>query len=126
MKVMPIRYVADMAASARFYEALGLKASDESRSGNWAELTASAGLLGLHATRTSSQDNPGRIELAFEADEPLEEVAARLTVAGYEPEPIVDEAFGRSLGVADPDGVWVQVNEHDKDLYTPRPVPDSA
>jgi len=29
----------------------------------------------------------------------------------------VDEAFGRSLGATDPDGVRVQVNEHDRELY---------
>lgn len=38
MKVMPIRYVADMSASAKFYTALGLAGGDESRSGNWIEL----------------------------------------------------------------------------------------
>jgi hypothetical protein len=30
----------------------------------------------------------------------------------------VDENFGRSLRVADPDGVLVQINEHDRELYT--------
>jgi len=30
----------------------------------------------------------------------------------------VDENYGRSVRVRDPDGVWVQVNENDRDLYT--------
>jgi catechol 2,3-dioxygenase-like lactoylglutathione lyase family enzyme len=118
MKVMPIRYVADMAASARFYTALGLTIADSSRSGNWTELNAAGGVLGLHAARTSAQDTPGRVELSFETQEPLEVLADRLTAAGFEPEAILDENFGRCLHVTDPDGVLVQVNEHDRELYT--------
>lgn len=118
MKITPIRYVADMAESARFYTALGLVPGDISRSGNWIELGASGGMLGLHTARTSQQDVPGRVELAFETQEPLEALAERLTAAGFEPEAIVDENFGRSLHVIDPDGVRVQVNEHDRELYT--------
>jgi hypothetical protein len=38
--------------------------------------------------------------------------------AGFAPGVIVDENFGRSLRVVDPDGVAVQVNEHDSALYT--------
>jgi catechol 2,3-dioxygenase-like lactoylglutathione lyase family enzyme len=118
MKIMPIRFVADMEASARFYTALGLVPGDSSRSGNWIELGASGGMLGLHTTRTSQQDVPGHLELAFETQEPLEALAERLTAAGFEPEAIVDENFGRSLHVIDPDGVRVQVSEHDRELYT--------
>jgi predicted enzyme related to lactoylglutathione lyase len=118
MKIMPIRYVGDMEASARFYAALGLVPGDSSRSGNWIELGASGGLLGLHTARTSHQDVPGHVELAFETQEPLEALAERLTAAGFEPEAIMDENFGRSLHVTDPDGIRVQVNEHDRELYT--------
>ncbi len=32
-------------------------------------------------------------------------------------EPIVDEAFGRSVGIRDPDGSRIQVNESDRSLY---------
>ncbi|HUA27547.1 MAG TPA: VOC family protein [Streptosporangiaceae bacterium] len=118
MKVMPIRYVANMAAATRFYAALGLVEGDSSRSGNWMELNGSGGTLALHTARTAEQDVPGRVELSFETQEPLEALAERLTAAGFEPEAIVDESFGRSLHVMDPDGVLVQVNEHDRDLYT--------
>jgi catechol 2,3-dioxygenase-like lactoylglutathione lyase family enzyme len=118
MKVMPIRYVADMASSARFYAALGLVPGDSSRSGNWTELNAAGGALALHAAASSEQGIPGRVELSFETTEPLEVLAGRLTAAGFAPEAILDENFGRSLRVTDPDGVLVQVNEHDRDLYT--------
>jgi len=73
----------------------------------------------LHTARTSQRDEPGSIELSFEASEPLEKISERLTAAGFATEPIVDEAFGRSLGATDPDGVRIQVNEHDRELYTP-------
>jgi len=118
MKVMPIRYVADVDSSARFYAALGLSIGDRSRSGNWAELAGSGGVLALHSVRTSQQDTPGYVQLSFESDEPLELLAGRLTAAGFEPEAIVDENFGRSLQVIDPDGMLVQVNGHDRELYT--------
>ncbi len=115
MRVLPIRYCADMAASTRFYRALGLELGAATRPGSWVELPAAAGVLALH--RADGPD-AGRCELAFEADEPLEAVADRLRSAGFGPEPIVDESFGRSLRVRDPDGAWVQVNENDRTLYT--------
>jgi catechol 2,3-dioxygenase-like lactoylglutathione lyase family enzyme len=115
MKVMPIRYCADMDASARFYRAVGLELGDATRSGSWVELPGAAGVLALHK---APADGVGACELAFEADEPLEEVVDRLRSAGFAPEPIVDESFGRSFRVRDPDGVWVQVNENDRELYT--------
>ena len=115
MKLMPIRYCADVAASARFYGALGLALGPSSRSGNWTELPATSAMLALHV---AGADDAGSCELAFETDEPLEAVAERLRAAGHPAEALVDEAFGRALRVQDPDGVWVQVNEHDRELYT--------
>lgn len=114
MKVMPIRYCADVAESTRFYRALGLDLGAMTRPGTWVELPGTAGVLALH----QETGNAGACELAFEADEPLEAVAARLAAAGYPPGPILDESFGRALRVQDPDGVFVQVNEHDRSLYT--------
>ena len=73
-------------------------------------------MLALH--RAGGPD-AGRCELAFEADEPLEAVADRPSGGRLPvPEPIVDESYGRSLGVLDPDGARVQVNEHDRSLST--------
>jgi catechol 2,3-dioxygenase-like lactoylglutathione lyase family enzyme len=115
---MPIRFVADMEASARFYTALGLVAGEGSRSGNWAEPGAAGGMLALHTARSSAADPPGYVELSFEADEPLETIAGRLASAGFEAGAIVDENFGRSLRAADPDGLVIQVNEHDRTIYT--------
>jgi hypothetical protein len=51
--------------------------------------------------------------------ERLETLAARLKNAGITLErEISDEAFGRSLAVRDPDGLYIQINEHDESLYT--------
>lgn len=115
MRVMPIRYRGDVAASVRFYEAIGLRTDSVSRPGGWAELAAPAGLLAVHH---ADGTEVGTCELAFEADEPLEDVVARLRAAGFPAEPILDENFGRSVRVRDPDGTWVQVNEYDRELYT--------
>ena len=118
MKIMPIRYVADVAAAARFYSALGLAGGDGSRSGNWLELESPGGSLGLHIVRESHGDGAREVELSFVAGEPLETVAARLAAAGFPAGPIMDENFGRSMVVHDPDGAAVQINEHDPELYT--------
>ena len=112
MRVMPIRYTSDVEAMTRFYEVLGLRVGDVSRPGGWVEMPAGSGMLAVH------RGERGRCELAFETDEPLEDVAARLRAAGYEPGPVIDEGFGRSLRVRDPDGVHVQINVYDRDLYT--------
>jgi catechol 2,3-dioxygenase-like lactoylglutathione lyase family enzyme len=115
MRVMPIRYSRDVEVAVRFYRALGLRFDAASRPGSWAELVAPSGSLGIHH---ASGDSAGTCELAFVAEEPLEEVVTRLRAAGFEPDAMADESFGRSVRVADPDGTWVQVNEHDRTLYT--------
>ncbi|MDQ3054447.1 MAG: VOC family protein [Actinomycetota bacterium] len=115
MRVVPIRYSANVAASMRFYRALGLDAGSVSRPGAWAELPAASGMLAIHEADGATV---GTCELAFEADEPLEVITSRLRSAGFAPQPIVDENFGHSVRVCDPDGVWVQVNSQDRELYT--------
>jgi len=114
MKVMPIRYVRDIDASIRFYQALGLPVTARQRRGGWVELTGSAGVLALHESPTG-----GAAELALLCDESLEDVVGRLQAAGFPAaEVILDEAYGRSLRVTDPDGVSVQINENEAELYT--------
>ena len=115
MRVMPIRYTADVDAVVHFYRVLGLDAGPMSRPGVWAELPAASGMLAIHK---AGDEDVGRCELAFEADEPLTVVVQRLRDAGFEPDAIVDENFGQSVRVRDPDGVWVQINANDRDLYT--------
>ena len=113
MRVLPIRYTSDVEAVTRFYTTLGLETGPVSRPGGWVELPAGGGTLAVHKGQEA-----GRCELAFETDEPLEDVRDRLRAAGYEPGAVLDEGFGRSLRVRDPDGVPVQINAYERDLYT--------
>ena len=119
MRVLPVRYTNDIDALIGFYRALGLELNTASRGGAWADMTAAGGMLGLHVSTAAQPPRPtGACELSFEADERLEEILVRLHTAGYVDAHIIDEAFGRSLRVTDPDGVRVQVNESDPALYT--------
>ena len=120
MRVRPIHFVPDLAEAVRFYEALGLSAQAQSRSGHWVELAGAGGELGLHDAAIAD-DGRGRagVALNFIADEPLEEIERRLRAAGFPPEgSIVDQEWGRSLLVPAPDGTVIQIDEQDRELYT--------
>ncbi|MGW6730147.1 VOC family protein [Nocardia sp. NPDC055029] len=112
LTVLPIRYVADVAASRRFYEGLGLTYRADVSVAVWAHLDAPAGAVGVHDAAVSKGRPPGTVELGFSTDERLEEVSARLAADGYE-HTLVDEDFGRSIRVTDPDGVVLQIQEID-------------
>ncbi|QSB16821.1 VOC family protein [Natronosporangium hydrolyticum] len=129
MTPLPVVYVSDMEKSLRFYRCLGLAERTRSRSNAWVELSGPDGQLALHRAEGMSPPDPpaepaeavaaGRVTLAFVCPGPLEELAQRLALAGFATRRgIADEAFGRSLVVADPDGLLIQVNEHDEELYT--------
>jgi catechol 2,3-dioxygenase-like lactoylglutathione lyase family enzyme len=120
MKVRPIHFVPDVAEAVRFYTALGLTADAIARSGHWVELAAASGELALHDAATAADgEGRGGVVLGFVADEPLEDVEARLRAAGFPPEgEIVDPEWGRSLFVRAPDGTVLQIDEQDRDLYT--------
>lgn len=112
LTVLPIRYVADVEASRRFYTGLGLIFRPEDSVPVWAHLDAGAGAVGLHDAAVSKGRPAGTVELGFSTDEKLADVAARLTAAGYAHE-LVAEDFGRSIRVTDPDGVVIQIQEID-------------
>ena len=119
MTLMSIVYVTDMAASTAFYAALGGELSLSSRSDSWSELKVGDAVLALHAAERLPDNRACGLELAFNSAEPLETLADKLRAAGVPLyRNITDEAFGRSLVVQDPDGLLIQVNEHDTDLYT--------
>ncbi|MEU4312166.1 VOC family protein [Nocardia sp. NPDC024068] len=114
LTVLPIRYVADMAASRRFYEGLGLTYRAEGSVEVWAQLDAPAGAVGIHDAAVSKGRPPGTVELGFSTDQRLEDVSAKLTADGYG-HTVVDEDFGRSIRVTDPDGVVIQIQEIDSE-----------
>src|SRR5262245_11610909 len=55
----------------------------------------------------------GPVEFALVATEPLDGLRERLAAGGIAPGPIVAEPCGRSMQVTDPDGLVIQVNEHE-------------
>jgi catechol 2,3-dioxygenase-like lactoylglutathione lyase family enzyme len=122
MRVMAVRYVRDVEGVRRFYEALGLTldfASRRPRRGGpsvWTELAGSGSQANL-ALHYWDEEPHHPVSLAFQADEPLEHVVERLHAEGYElATEIVDEAFGRSFTIRDPEGLLIQINENDYDL----------
>jgi catechol 2,3-dioxygenase-like lactoylglutathione lyase family enzyme len=120
MKVRPIHFVPDVEEARRFYETLGLAVQARARTGGWIELRADGGELAVHDA-AAADDGEGRAGVLFSlvAEEPLEAVAARLRAAGFPPEgDAVDREWGRSLLVRAPDGMVVQIDEQEPELYT--------
>lgn len=116
--LMSMVYVSDIERAVAFYAAFGMEPVARSRSAHWAELRLGDATLGLHVADPLPLPSD-RVALCLEAREPLEALVERLASAGVTPSrPTTDEAFGRSLEVTDPDGLVVQVNEHDPELYT--------
>ena len=112
---MTIVYVTDMERSLRFYMGLGCVAKNEGA--HWSELRLGTAVLALHLTDTLPKDGLW-VALALAAHKPLEAIVAELNAAGIAtPDDIADEAFGRSLLIRDPDGLPIQINEHDPSLY---------
>jgi hypothetical protein len=97
---------------------LGLKAKTQDRSGMWFELTLGDAVLALHYVDSLPEQKNQRMMLTFVSNEPLEALVTRLQQQHIKPEGIVDEAFGRSFRVYDPDGLLIQINEHEEELYT--------
>ncbi len=120
MQLMPIVYVTDMPRAVAFYEALGLKTTTEQRDGYWIELTLGDAILALHKDQNLPDPHHNqRLMLTLVTHEPLEKLVEQLNRAGITPKRgVADEAFGRSLLLYDPDGLPVQINEHDVELYT--------
>jgi catechol 2,3-dioxygenase-like lactoylglutathione lyase family enzyme len=119
MKLMPIVYITDMDTAIEFYTALGMNVGNKGRSNMWTELEMGDFLLALHHIDPLPANQIGRVELAMVAEMPLEDVVNRLKENGIVLErDITDEAFGRSILVRDPDGLPIQINEHEVELYT--------
>ena len=117
-RVRPVRFTNDVAAMRRFLEAVGLEARIASENGGWVDFTmASTGMAALHeAAGAATAYQAGQTSLSFEADEPLEPLLDRLHAAGFTDAHIIDEAYGRTLFVTDPDGVWVAIDGAQTDL----------
>jgi len=116
MRPVPIIYVTDMDQSLAWYRAVLAGADVVSTSPWWSELSIEGAALALHSAETVSSG--GRVGLAFEADGTLEHLIERLAALGIETEGgVTAQPFGRSLMLVDPDGLHIQVNEHDPEQY---------
>ena len=119
MKLMPIVYVTNMDKAIDFYTALGMKVGNKGRSAMWTELEMGDFLLALHYIDKLPEKQIGRVELSMVTELPLEDVVNQIKENGLTLErEITDEAFGRSILVRDPDGLPIQINEHEVELYT--------
>ncbi|MGO1236432.1 MAG: VOC family protein [Microbacterium gubbeenense] len=108
--VQPIWFAPDVDEARRVLETIGLRAIIASDRGGWIEFASAAGRVGLHYA-----DEPA-VGLSF-VSEDIDALAARLRKAGYAAA-VVDEAFGRTVRLADPDGgteIWI--NESQRDLH---------
>jgi len=137
LRLMPIVYVSDMDRSIAFYRSLGLKLEVQSRSAQWAELKCGDALLALHrgekpqqrpyrwaaghasTTGWGEQVRQQPVKLCFLSNAPLHNLIGELRTAGVEiVREVTDEGFGYSMQVRDPDGLTIQIDEHDSELYT--------
>ncbi len=113
MKLVPIIYVTDMDRSVDFYESLGATVGPSGRNPHWTEMELSGSALALHITADAGSGAQPRVAISLRAHESLENVESLLSARGIETvRGIADEAFGRSMVVSDPDGLAIQINEH--------------
>jgi len=111
LKLQPMIHVKDMAASIKFYEALGADLLTQSRDGDWAQLALGGAEIGLLAHPANPEQNEGQVELNFEANEPLDTLQERLRASGVKiARGAADEAFGAQLQIESPDGMLVKIN----------------
>lgn len=105
MHLQPIVYVTDMAASTAWYGAL-LASEPAIASEHWTTFDCAGATLALHLSGDAL--SAGSVELSLVAEAPLEAVHGRVDGATA----IIEQPFGRSFTVTDPDGTVIQVNEH--------------
>jgi hypothetical protein len=111
LSVMPVRFADPLGPMRAFLAGFGLAARaggpgehDDAR--HFAVYGGHTGLVALHPPLETSQiiAGPGAVQLGFVTQEPLAELAARLTGGGYRDAVVRSEVFGQRLDVTDPDG----------------------
>ena len=114
MKARPLVYVSDLDESVEFYSLLGLVIVS-GRKRNIVELRGEDITIALHRSRDLPATTPKpRVLLTFEADRPIRELAESLQHAGVDLErDVTDEAYGYSIALRDPDGLLIQINQHE-------------
>ncbi|MFD5225752.1 hypothetical protein ACFWHT_09050 [Microbacterium sp. NPDC058342] len=115
--VQPIWFHEDIAEVRGILEALGMRAAVVADRGGWVEMRADAGAVGVHSVTGRAEGHGPGVGLSFQTTGDLHALAARLMDAGFAAS-ILDEAYGRSIRIPDPDGgADVCVNDAPTDLY---------
>ncbi len=110
-----IVYVRAMEPAVDWYRKV-LGSDPATHGSHWASFRIGGANLALHYVEETTP--AGRVELSLVVTQPLEDLVARLESVGIAPHRgIVDETFGRSLQLMDPEGLVVQVNEHDPESH---------
>lgn len=110
--VQPTWFQQDLAEPKAILEALGFRSGITADGGGWVEMLCDGGAIGLHAGEP-------RIGASFETRDDVDVLAGRLRDAGFAAS-VVDEAFNRTVRVADPDGgdeVWINGVQEDLHGY---------
>jgi catechol 2,3-dioxygenase-like lactoylglutathione lyase family enzyme len=116
MKPFTIVYVTDMERSLAWYRSLLPDAALVSTSPYWSELSFGPASVALHSAAEVATGT--QLGFALEADQPLEDILSSLTTRDVVvSKGISDEPFGRSMVIRDPDGLAIQINEHDPARY---------
>jgi catechol 2,3-dioxygenase-like lactoylglutathione lyase family enzyme len=114
VKLELILAVSNVERAAEFYQAIGFVLGSRGVSAYWAEMTVGNSFIGLHRDDQLKTRDSGRAFIMLDAEMPLELVVDQLQRNEITLErDIADETFGRSIQVRDPDGMLIQINEHD-------------
>jgi len=117
VSVCPLWMTADVPGASAALQAAGLSVRLASEAGQWVDLLApDGGLVAVHAEVPPGATGRSHAVLAFEAPD-VQSLAGRFADRGLRAD-VVDESYGRSLRIDDPDGgaeLWV--NETMTDLY---------
>lgn len=112
--MQPIWFQDDVAEAREILEALGLRAEIVADRGGWVELRADGGgSVGVHSASGRSEGSGAGFGASLLASGDLDALAERLSDAGFAAS-VIDEAYGRTIRVAEPD-IWI--NGVQDDLY---------
>ena len=111
LSVLPIWYALNVAAAETVFTDIGARKRLGSDAGSWVDFTAkNGGLIAVHEA-----DKP-RTELAFEFSGDVEPLQERLRLASIH-SALIDEDYGRSLRLPNPDGGEIRVNQWTENTY---------
>lgn len=124
LSVAPLWFTAQASTATRTLAALGARPRIESDGGGWTDLRTDCGLVAVHASGSADTAPEGPsapaawASLGFEFAGDLDDLIEPLHQAAIEAT-IIDESYGRSLRLPDPDlpagQIWI--NEAQRDLY---------